>query len=185
VERSSVGEIGDDDVREAIAQQRDSLRFWTALALVRDFVIGPIGLILRATTAAVLFAALGAARGGTIGFEEGLLATARAQGYWAVGFAVQVALMITLRRNEVENSAVLFLPSGDYPAPLWIALRQIEPFALVGWVVMARGAWTRGQSSILGSVSVVTLLWSVEASLRVGAALLLGAWTRQTLIPDV
>src|SRR5262245_29938375 len=48
VERRAVGEVGEDQTREAIADQRDTIRFWTALALARDFVIGPLGLVARA-----------------------------------------------------------------------------------------------------------------------------------------
>jgi hypothetical protein len=185
VERRAVGEIGEDETREAISDQRKTIRFWTALALVRDFVIGPAGLLLRAMLAAVLFAALGAMRGITTGFGDGLQATAKAQGFWVVGMAVQAALMIVLRRGDIETSAVVALPPGTYPAALWLSLRELEPFALAGWFVMARGAWVRGQSSLAAALLVVGVLWAVEASIRISAALVLGAWTRQTLIPDV
>lgn len=185
VERRSVGEVGETEIREAIGEQRESLRFWTALAVVRDFVMGPAGLIVRATAAAVAFATIGALRGGTVGFGSGLIATGQAQGFWVVGLVVQAALMIGLRRAEAETSAVLLLPPGTYPATVWIGLRELEVFALAGWVAMAGGAWRRGQVSLLGATVVVLALWLMEASIRIGSALVLGASMRRTLIPEI
>jgi len=100
-----------------------------------------------------------------------------------LGLAVRVALMIALGRPEAETSATLLLPPGTHPATLWIALRQLDAFAALGWLAMAAGAWRRGQAGLPGALFVCAGLAVTEAILRIGAALVLGAGMRMTLIP--
>lgn len=184
VERRAVGEIGEDETREAIATQRDSLRFWRALAWVRDFVIGPLGLVARTAGCAVVFAAIAVLRGAPPGFDAALRQIGRAQWFWVAGLAVRAALILALRRDDVETSAVLFLPPGPHPATTWLALREVEPFALAGWLAIALGARRRGQAPLAVAVLIVGLIAGLEVALRLAAGLVLGASVRQTLIPD-
>lgn len=184
VEARTVGEVDDDVVREAISAQRQTFRFWRALALVGDFVVGPAGLVVRALAAAVAFAGLAALWGRPIGFDRGLAAAAGAQGYWVLGLAVRAGLMIGLRRAEVETSPTLLLPAGTYPAAVWLALGRLEVFGLIGWLALARGAWSRGQAPLAATLGVALVLWGIEGALNLAAGLVLGAGMRLTLVPD-
>lgn len=183
VERRSLGEVGDDLIREGIANQRDTIRFWTALALLGDFVMEPLSLALRATAVAVVFSALAALTGRPIEFGRALAASVVLQGIWVLGLATRTALMIVLQRPEVETSAVLALPPGPYPAPFWEALRQLDAFALFGWSALALTGWRRGQVSLLTAIIVCLLLWTVEAGLRISGTLMMGAGMRLTIVP--
>jgi hypothetical protein len=93
--------------------------------------------------------------------------------------------MLLLDRTEVETSAVLFLPPGLHPAPLWLALRQVDAFVLLGWLTIALGAWRRGQTNLLAAGFVCVVLWLAESALRIGFGLILGAGMRLSLIPEV
>ncbi len=185
VELRSLGEVGDDLIREGIANQRDTIRFWTVLALLGDFVLEPLLLALRALAVAVVFSALAALTGRPIEFGRALAASVVLQGIWVFGLATRTALMIVLQRPEVETSIVLALSPGPYPAVLWEALRQLDAFALIGWSTLALTGWRRGQVSLLTAIVVCLLLWAIEAGLRISGALLLGAGMRLTLVPSV
>lgn len=182
VEGGIIGEVPDDVIRKAIQTQQDSLIFWATLTALGDFVVEPASLVLRAILAATLFAGFAALGGRPIRFEHGLAACAWAQGFWVLGLAVRVALMILLRQPDVETSATLFLPAGTYPATTWVALRQLDVFALLGWTTMASGGWRRGQANLVGSLLICMVLWGTEAILRMSIALILGAGMRMTLI---
>lgn len=184
VERRTIGEVDDDEIREAIATQRATFPFFRALMFLGDFVCGPLGLAIRCFAAAVLFSGLAAMAGRMVGFAQALDQNAGAQGYWVAGLAVQTLLTISLRRAEVETSATLLLPSAATSTTTWMILRQLDAFALIGWISLARGAWSRGQTSILGAGVGMLLLWAIEASLRSSVGLLLGAWMRLSLIPE-
>lgn len=184
VERRSVGEISDDDVRESIATQRETLGFFEALQFVGDFVLGPLGLIFRSLAAGVLFAGAAAASGRSIGFDRGLEDCARAQGFWVVGLAVQVFLTMMTGRPEVETSATLLLPSEPQQAAVWLTLAQFDLFAIAGWAFMARAAWVRRQTSLTAAIAIVVVLGLFEATLVSSAALTMGGWQRLTLIPE-
>ena len=56
VERRSVGEVAEADIRRAIDDQRATLRFWAALAAVGDFAVEPMVPAVRAVLAASGFA---------------------------------------------------------------------------------------------------------------------------------
>jgi hypothetical protein len=184
VERRAVGEVGEDEIREAIALQRDTLPFFQALAILGNFVVGPLALGARAVCAAVVFAGLAALAGRPIGFGKGLEAAAGAQGFWVAGLAVQTVLAILLGRSEVETSATLLLDPGSHRAVVWVSLRQVDLFALLGWLALARGAWKRGQASMIGAAACVFLLGSAEGLLRIGVELVLGGWMRLSLLPE-
>ena len=56
-ESYAVAETGDNQIHKAIGEQRATLRFWTILALIRDFVVEPIAPSARALAVATLLTA--------------------------------------------------------------------------------------------------------------------------------
>jgi hypothetical protein len=182
-EALSLGEVGDDLIRKTIRTQHETLSFWTVLAFLGDFLGEPLALATRAVAAATAFGAIAALRGRVVGYDRALADCAAAQGFWVLGMAVQAALMVVLRRNDVETSAVLLLPPGGYSAVAWIGMRQLEAFALVGWSVVGLGACRRGQVGWPGAVGVVSVLALSEASVRLGLGLGMGAAMRLSLVP--
>jgi hypothetical protein len=184
IETRGIGEVGDDVIRKAIRLQRASLAFWTTVALLGDFVVEPLALAVRAIVVAVVLSSLAALIGRPSRFGPALAACSWVQGFWVLGLAVRVVLMLALRRGEVETSLALILPPGSYPASAWVALRQADAFALLGWAALARGGWRRGQVNRATAVLVCALLALGEAALRVGATLVLEAGMRLTLVPE-
>ena len=183
-ESARVAEVGDDLVRKAVKLQESTLPFWTILAAIGDFVVEPLALVMRALLAAVLLGGLAALVGRPPGFERALADNAGAQGFWVLGLAVRVALMIALKRGDVELSPTLALPPGVYPATWVVGLRQLDPFALLGWSAMARGAWGRGQANLAVAGLVCGLLWAAEAAVWVTFTLVFEAGMRLSLIPE-
>jgi uncharacterized membrane protein YgcG len=181
-EFDTTGESAEDAVRKAIQSQRQTRTFWTAVRAIDDFLLEPFALGLRAAAVAVVLSALAALRGRTIGFDAALAGSAACQGYWVFGLAVQTALMIGLTRPEIETSAVLFLPPGMHSAAVWLALRQIDLFAVVGWLALAWGGWRRGQVGPILAVTSCLSLAVAEAAVRTGLALVVGAVMRLSLM---
>jgi hypothetical protein len=179
-----VGETSDDVVRKAIRLQGETLPFWTTIAMLRDFLADPLALVFRALAVTVLFSSVAALTGRPIGFGESLRANSVTQGMWVLGAGVSTALMIALRRPEVETGLTLFLPAGHYDAATWVALSRIDLFALVGWSAMAWGGWRRGQLNLFTAFCLCGTLALLEFALRIAAALAIGASMRLTLIPD-
>jgi hypothetical protein len=182
-ESIGIGEVGDDLIRKAVRSQHDTLPFWTAITFLGQFLGEPVILAVRALAVATAFSAAAALRGRPIGYDRALAACAAAQGFWVLGLAVRAALMMALRRHDVETSAALFLTSGRWPASVWLTLRQLDAFALVGWLVMASGGIRRGQMGRFGAAAVCLSFWAVEAAVRVGLVLGLGAAIRLTIFP--
>lgn len=183
VEAWSIGEVGDDVVRDAIRTQQDTLPFWATLSAFGDLVLEPAMLGARAVLATVLFCGFAALTGRPIRFDATLAACAMAQGFWVLGLALRVALAVGLGRPEAETSATLLLGPGMHPAALWVALRQVDAFVMLGYGTMALGAWRRGQTNLVVAVLICGGLWMSESLMRIAGALLLGAGMRMTLIP--
>ncbi len=183
-EKQAKGETSDEQIRKAIRTQRETLSFWTALAAIDDFLIEPVFLAGRAVAVATLFTGIAALAGRTVQYERALVESARAQGFWVLGLATRLGLMIVLRRGEteIETSAAFFLPPGAYPASLWMVYRQLDLFALFGWIALARSGWKRSDTSLPGAVLVCASLGSVELALRVAAGLLMGGAIRLSLM---
>lgn len=179
-----VGEMADEAIRKAIRTQHDTLPFWTTLALIADLAAGPLLLAGRAVAVATSFAALAALTGRPVWFQRGFAECAAAQGYWVLGLAVRAALMFALRRTEVETSLTLLLPAGTHPATVWVAMRQLDVFALIGWASLARGGWRRGQVNLLSAALICFMLAAIEAGVCITTTLLVEAGMRLTLIPD-
>ncbi|WP_240907117.1 hypothetical protein [Paludisphaera rhizosphaerae] len=180
-ESRNVGETADSQIQKAIRDQRSTLSFWKTLAVIDDFVIEPAAPAIRAVLAAVLLSAIAALTGRPIGFAAALDDCAAAQVFWVIGLSVQAALVFALRTPEVDVSAALFLPPGTYRATTWLALRQVEVFAVLGWLAMALGGWRRGQANLATSALACGSLAAVETSVRFGTALLLGGAMRLVL----
>jgi hypothetical protein len=182
-ESRAVGEVSDDQVRKTIRTQQETLRFWTTLSCIGDFVVAPLAPALRATTVAILLSALAALVGRPVHYGWALSECVAAQGIWVLGLAVRVVLAVGLRDIDVETSAVLALPPGTYPAVIWLALRQADAFTLWGWAAMSLGGWRRGQANLVVATLACLLVALSEAALRCGFALVVGAGMRLTLLP--
>jgi hypothetical protein len=183
-ETRNAGEVGDDLIRKAIQTQRDTLPFWTTLALLGDFLAEPLVLGLRALAAATAFSALAALVGRPVHYDRALADCAAAQGLWVLGLAVRVGLAAALGRPDVETSPALLLPPGTHPAPLVLALRQLDPFALLGWCTLARGAWRRGETNLFAASAVCGAFWCGESLARVAVGLVVGAGMRLDVMPE-
>ena len=154
------------------------------MAAVGDFVVEPIAPAVRAAVAASLFAAIAALRGRPTRFGEAMAGAGAAQGFWVLGLGVRVALMAGLDRPEVETTAVLLLPPGSYPAIVWVGLRQVDPFAMIGWAAVARAGWRLGLVGPLTAAGTCLVLWALESVARLAAAAGLGAAMRAVLLPS-
>jgi hypothetical protein len=183
VEAAGKGEVGDELVRKAIRTQRDTLPFWRVVFLFGDFVIDPLTLALRAIMIAIGFTAIAAMTGRAFQFERALSESAWIQGWWVLGLAVRVGLLVWLRRgeDELDTSLALFLPPGAYHAAVWLMLREFDVFALLGWVSLAAASWRRGQANLLTAVVLCSVLGLSEMSLRTALGLVLGSVMRLSL----
>jgi hypothetical protein len=184
IESRKFGEEPETAIRSSIRTQRETLPFWTALALIGDFVFEPASLVLRAVAVVVAFSALAALSGRPVRFDESLAACAAAQGLWVLGLAVRLGLTVYTGRLEAETSLILAMPPGTYWAPLWVPLHQVDIFALLGWGVLARGAWRRGQVHPVTALLVCGSLWATEAAVRVAWTLTVESGMRMLLIPQ-
>ncbi|WP_240911533.1 hypothetical protein [Paludisphaera soli] len=182
-ESRGVGEVAEGQVQKAIRDQRAGLRFWTALALIGDFGVEPLAPTVRAVLAATLLGALAALAGRPVGFPLALDECAAAQGYWVLGLTLQAALVFALPTREADASLALLLPPGTYRAASWIAWRQVDAFALLGWLALIRGGRRRGQVNLATAIVACSALAAAEAAFRVGSTLLVGSAMRLTLIP--
>ncbi|MFO0951707.1 MAG: hypothetical protein U0835_11280 [Isosphaeraceae bacterium] len=182
-EATRIGEASEDQIRKAVHTQHDTLSFWTVLALIGDFVCEPALLGLRALAMATAFAAAAALVGRPIGYDRALAECAVAQGFWVLGLGVRAALMIGLRRTEVDTSALLLMPPGSYPAPMLLGLSQLDAFALLGWWAVGRGGVRRGQVSVLTALALCLMFWVCESAVRVALGSFLGASMRLSLLP--
>ncbi len=184
-ESRGVGEQPDDVVRKAIGLQRDSRVFWSALEILGDLGFEPLGLILRASLAAVAFAGIAAMTGRPIGFSRGLAACSAAQGFWVLGLAVRLGLTLFLKRPEIETSAALLLGPGEHQAAEVVVMRQLDAFALMGWLAIAWGGVRRRQVGPVSAFLICGTLWMSESVMRMMAALVVGAGMRLSLLPEV
>lgn len=184
-ETRGIGEVGDDVVRKAIALQHDTTAFWTVLALFGDFVVEPLSLPIRAGLVAVLFAGVALLRGRTVEFSRGMASCAMAQGFWVLGLAVRAALTIGLRRAEIETSPTLLLSPGIHPGAVWVALRQLDVFPLLGWIAMARCGIARMRVGAIVTLAICFVLFAFEALVRLQFSVVIEAGMRLSLMPEV
>ncbi len=184
VEHSMVGEDSTDVVRKAIRLQQDSLSFWTVVAMVGDFVVKPLSLVLRAVLVAVAFGAVAAVSGRRVRYAIVLADCVRWQGVWVLGLAVQLVIMLALSRSSVETSVLLLMPPETYPATVWAMLRQLDLFAIVGWLGMAYSGWHRQQTNWVVALLTCASLAVVEGVFWAAGSLLVNLGARMTLMPQ-
>lgn len=178
------GESTEEQIRKAIRSQRETISFWSALAAIDDFLIEPVVLAARAVLVATLFTGIAALSGRPLQYDHALAESSRIQGLWVLGLAVRVALLVSLRRPEdqVETSLALVLAPGPHPAWLWLALRQMDVFALVGWAALAGAGWRRGEAPLAAAAVVCGGLGLVEMAVRTGVGVLIGGAIRLSLM---
>jgi len=179
-----MAEVGDDLVRKAVRSQEATRPFWTTLGLLGDFVVEPLALPLRALAVATLLAGLAALLGRPPDFARALAEDADLQGIWVLGLATRAALSIALRRPGSDTSLTLAFSPGTYPAPFWVALHQFDAFALLGWALLARGAWGRGQANLAVASFVCAGLFCAESAARIVLTLIFEGGMRLSLIPE-
>ena len=183
IERRAFGEVSEDQLRKAIRTQKATLHFWTTLALVGDFLVEPLSIAARPLAVATLLSTLAALIGRRVQFSAALGACVTVQGLWVLGLAVRVVLTLVLGLDEAETSLALALPAGTRSALTLLSARQVDAFALWGWVAMALGGWRRGQANLAIASLICTLVALGEASLRINVGLMVGAGMRLTLLP--
>ncbi|NLX56782.1 MAG: hypothetical protein GXY58_16875 [Planctomycetaceae bacterium] len=184
VEQKSVGEDSPDVIRKAIQLQRDSLRFWTVLHAVGDFVLAPAWLAVRATLVAVSFSGVAAVSGRPVGFPAAMRDCVAWQGVWVLQLLVRVMLMLVLQRSDIDTSIVLLLPSRTYGAWEWVLLQQIDCFAMLGWLGLAWGACQRRQANLLVALLTCLLVAVLEMQVVGGLSLLVNLGMRLTIFPE-
>ncbi len=185
VEAQTVGaDLSSDAARKLIQLQRDTRPFWTTLALLGDFGVDPLALLVRPLLVATLFAAWAALAGRGNGFAPALSDSAILQGLWLVGPALALALTLSGSSGEADTSLGLFLPSGPRSAWVYTTLHQADIFALWGWLAMARAGYSRRQVPWALALATVVPLIITEIALRSVAAAILGAGMRLTIIPE-
>ncbi|MHB0959948.1 MAG: hypothetical protein ACYC6N_20945 [Pirellulaceae bacterium] len=184
VEERSVGEDNEDVIRKSIQLQRDSLPFWRVIALVGDFLIEPLWIALRAFLVAVALSAVAAISGRPVRFPAAMWECVAWQGVWVLGLAVRSVLMLALNRSDVDTSVVLLLPPQMYAARDWVALQQIDCFAVIGWLGMAWGAGRRGQASLFAALLACLVVAAVEGLIFSGTSLLINLGIRLAIFPE-
>jgi hypothetical protein len=180
-ESRAVGELGDSQIHKVIQDQRATLGFWTTLAILEDFVAAPASPIVRALAVATILGALAALFGRPIGFRAALGECAAVQGCWVLGLAMQAALVFGRRTSDIDVSMTLFLPPGTYRAFVWVALRQLDAFAILGWLALIYGGWRRRQANLLVSTMACSLVAAGELALRILWAVVTGVAMRLAL----
>jgi hypothetical protein len=183
VEQRLQGEESQDIIRKEIQVQRDSLRFWMVLAALGDFVFAPLWLPLRAMSVTVVLSAWAALRGRPPGFLAAWCQCVTWQGIWVLGAAVQVVLAVMLDSASVDTSVALLLPPGTYSAGRWILLRQLDCFALFGWLVLAWGGYRRGQAGWGPALLLIAMVAIMEAMVVSSASLVVELGMRLSLMP--
>ncbi|MBM4091392.1 MAG: hypothetical protein FJ276_18500 [Planctomycetes bacterium] len=183
VERRTRGEESEDVIRKEIRLQRDTLVFWRVIAAISDFVVAPLALAMRALIVAVAFSAVAATFGRPVRFAHGLAESMVYQGIWVAGIVLSSVLILVLQVTRVETSVLAFMPPGSYSGPLWVALRQVDGFAAIGWFCLAWSAWRRGQSNLAVALAVCVMLALLEAAVFASASLLVNLSMRLTLVP--
>ena len=176
-------DLSADAARKLIQLQRDTRPFWTTLALLGDFGVDPLALILRPLTVATLFAAWAALAGRPSGFATALVESATIQGFWLIGPALALGLTLSHLSHEPDTSLSLWLPPGPHSVWIWTTLHQADIAALCGWLALAGTARRRGQVSPVVALATVVPLAVAEVAARGLAAAVLGAGMRLTIMP--
>jgi hypothetical protein len=184
VEQQMLGEESEDVVRKAIQAQRDTLRFWTVIAILRDFVFAPLLLCIRPLLVGVAFSAVAAVSGRHVRFPATLAAASMWQGVWVLGLAMQVALMLLLGRSAVDTSLAIFLSQESFTASRWASLQQLDCFALVGWLGITWSGWRLRQANIIMAVIACGSLALLEMTICSMTSLVVNLGMRMAIMPQ-
>ena len=181
--QSAASDLNADAARKLIELQRATRPFWTTFALLGDFLVDPLALVVRSLLVATLCAAWAALAGRPSGFALAWSESAALGGLWIAGPALALGLTLAQPGSRADTSLTLLLPPGPHSAWVWTTLHQADLFALWGWLALARGGWRRGQVAWPLALATVLPLALAEVALRGVAAAILGAGMRLTIIP--
>jgi hypothetical protein len=184
VEEENAGQESEDVLRKAIQLQRDTLPFWTIILALADFLFAPLALALRPLIAAISFSGVAALTGRHVHHDQMMADCVGWQGVWVLGLAVRVTLMVVLWRSAIETSVLILFPEGTFSAIRWVLLRQIDCFALIGWMSMAWSACRRRQVNLFVALLICAILAALEATVWASASLLVNLSMRLTLMPQ-
>jgi len=184
VEERSRGQDSEDVIRKEIQLQRDTLPFWTTLRLLADFLIAPLALALRPLFVSISFSGVAALTGRPVRYAHMMADGVRWQGVWVLRLAVHVVLMLVFWRSSVESSVLMLFPQGVLSAPRWAVLRQLDLFALMGWLGMAWSGCRQRQANLFMALLICAILAVLEAVLWASGSLLLNLGMRLTLMPQ-
>ena len=97
---------------------------------------------------------------------------------------VRAGLTIGLRRVEIETSPTLLLSPGIHHGAVWVTLRQLDIFPLLGWVAMARCGIARMRVGAIVVLAICFVLFALEALVRVQFSWVIEAGMRLSLLPE-
>lgn len=190
VEERYRGEETEDVIRKEIQLQRDTLTFWTTLQALADFVIAPVALFFRPLFVAIVFSGWAALTGRPVRHVHTMAECVRWQGVWVLRLLVCVVLMLLFRRAAIDTSVLVLLPAGMISeggmlsAPRWAMLRQLDLFAMAGWLGMAWSGYRQRQSNLPVALTVCIIVAALEAALWASGALLVNLGARVSLMPQ-
>lgn len=177
VEENMIGEIDEEQVRDAIRMQRKTFGFWSTLLMLGDLVFAPLSPVLRAIIVTVAFSAAAALCGRPVGHGVALAENITWQTFWAAGAGLEALMRIAVSANA-SISWVVFMPANEYPASTVHQLAILNPLALCGWVAMGWFAWKRRQANGVVAGFLIVFLASMETSVHGTLLTMLGSLMR-------
>ncbi len=181
IEERTLGDVEQDEIRESIRIQRQSISFWSTLAILGDLLIEPLLPAFRALALTVAFSSLAALFGRPVALGVALADNITWQWFWVAGIVLDSALKIGIS-PDAGSSLIVFLPAKEYTASLAIGLAVMHPFAICGWLAVGWAAWKRRQVNwFLAGLVVVVFAFS-EATIRSRLLATMGALVRLTIV---
>jgi hypothetical protein len=181
IEERTIGDVEQDEIRESIQTQRQSIPFWSTLAILGDLVIEPMAPVFRALVLTIAFSSFAALFGRPVAYGVALADNVTWQWFWVAGVVLDSMLKIVVS-PAAANSLLVFLPAKEYPANTVITLAAVNPLAICGWLVVAWAAWKRKQVNWFLALFIVLVLALTEASIRGSLLATMGALVRLTIV---
>lgn len=163
VEKNTIGEVEEDQVREAIRTQRRSFQFWSTLWMLGDLVLGPLSPVLRTIVVTVAFSAAAALLGRPVGHGVALAENAGLQAFWGAAAVLEATMRLVISPDATVSWLAL-MPPDQYPASAIAQLTVLNPLAVCGWCAMGWFAWKRRQANWFVAGMIILVLALMEAS---------------------